>query len=127
MTFTIPKHLGQVADLLYKTRQARLAMQKDVDQLQAEETALREHLIEQLPKDDATGIAGKVCRASVVVKSQPRVEDWDLLYAHVKKHNAFELLQRRVSSTAIEERWEHGKEVPGVGHFNVVSISLNKL
>ena len=125
--FAIPKKLGAVADMLYKVRQERLTQQKIVDDLQFQETRLREHLIDNLPKSEATGVAGAVCRASVAVKTQPRVEDWDKFYAYVKKQNAFELLQKRVSNAAVEERWEHGKEVPGVGKFNVVSISLNKL
>lgn len=125
--FKIPKALGAVADMLYDVRLQRLNHQKVVDELQARETLLRNHLIENLPKSEASGVSGKAARASVVVKVQPRVEDWDKFYAYVKKTNAFELLQKRVSNAAVEERWEHKKEVPGVGKFNVVSVSLNKL
>jgi len=36
-------------------------------------------------------------------------------------------MQKRLIDGAIKERWEAGKEVPGVGHFNAVSVSINKV
>lgn len=125
--FKLPKTLAQCADLLYETKAARLAQQKVVDELQAKESLLREHLIANLPKSEASGVAGKVARVTIGTDTIPRVDDWDLLWKHVKKTGQFELLQKRVSNVAVEERWEHGKEVPGVGHFKVVKVSLNKL
>lgn len=125
--FKAPKSLAQCADLLYEIRAERLLQQKVVDELQAKETLLKNHLIDNLPKSEASGVAGKVARVSIGVDEVPRVEDWDKLYAYVKKNNAFELLQKRVANVAVEERWEHGKEVPGVGRFKVVKVSLNKL
>lgn len=125
--FKLPKTLAACADALYETRAKRLEVQKIVDELQARESILREHLIDNLPKSDATGVSGKLARATVTVKELPRVEDWDKLWAHIKKTGAFELLQKRLSNAAVEERWEHSKQVPGVGKFNAVSISLNKV
>lgn len=126
-TFKPPKSLGACADRLYELRQQRLAVQKEVDKLAAEEAALREHIINTLPKSEASGIAGKLARVTVVTKQVPQVKDWDAFYKFVKKTGSFDLLQRRLTDQAIKERWEAGKEVPGVEHFNAVSISLNKV
>jgi hypothetical protein len=126
-TFKPPKTLAACADELYKTRELRLAAQKATDELQAKETALKEHLINNLPKSDASGVAGKLARVTVVTKPIPQVKDWDKLYKFIKKTGAFDLLQRRLTDTAIKERWDNGKEVPGVEPFNVVSISMNKV
>jgi hypothetical protein len=126
-TFKPPKSLGACADRLYELRQQRLAVQKEVDKLAAEETFLREHIINTLPKSEASGIAGKLARVTVVTKQVPQVKDWDAFYKFVKKTGSFDLLQRRLTDQAIKERWEAGKEVPGVEHFNAVSISLNKV
>lgn len=126
-TFKPPKSLGACADRLYELRQQRLTVQKEVDKLAAEEAALREHIINTLPKSEASGIAGKLARVTVVTKQVPQVKDWDAFYKFVKKTGSFDLLQRRLTDQAIKERWEAGKEVPGVEHFNAVSISLNKV
>jgi hypothetical protein len=125
--FKLPKTLAACADLFYQTKQARLAQQKIVDELKARESLLENHLIDNLPKSEATGVAGKVARASVITKIIPTVNDWDELYKHIKKTGNFELLQRRLSETAVKERWEEKKVVPGVGTFNKITISVTKV
>jgi hypothetical protein len=125
--FKIPPKLGAVADLLYRTREARLRLSKECDALKERETALSEHLIRELPKSDASGVSGRVARATAVTKVVPTTEDWDALYRYVKRTGAFELLQKRLTAKAVEERWEAGKEVPGVGRFRTVVVSLSKL
>lgn len=122
-----PKTMGACADKLYELRNRRLLEQKKVDVIAAEETALKEHIIQTLPKSEASGIAGKLARVTVVTKEVPQVEDWDLFYKHIKKTGSFDLMQRGLAAAAIKARWEDGKEVPGVKHFNVVSISMGKV
>lgn len=125
--FKIPKTLGACADLLFETRAKRLALQKDVDKLQEQESAVREHIINTLPKSEASGVAGKLCRVTVTTKVVPQVKDWDLFYKYVQKTKQFDLLQRRLADTAIKERWEAGKKVDGVEAFTAVTLSVNKL
>lgn len=126
-TFKFPKALGACADLVYSLRQERLAAQKVVDALEEKEKALREHIINTLPKSEATGAAGKLARVTVVTKDVPQVKDWEKFYAYVKRHNAWDLMQRRLATAAVTERWEAGKEVPGVEAFQAVTLSINKL
>ncbi len=126
-TFKFPKALGACADLVYSLRQERLAAQKVVDALEEKEKALREHIINTLPKSEATGAAGKLARVTVVTKEVPQVKDWKKFYAYVKKNNAWDLMQRRLSAAAVTERWEAGKEVAGVEAFQAVTLSINKL
>jgi hypothetical protein len=55
------------------------------------------------------------------------VEDWDALYAFIKKKGRFDLLNRAINQAAVKEMWADGKEVPGVTHFGVVKVSINKV
>jgi hypothetical protein len=125
--FKFPKTMGACADRLYELRQKRLEMQKEVGKIEAEEKALKEHIIQNLPKSEASGIAGKLARVTVITKVVPQVKDWDAFYKYVKKTGQFDLMQRRINDGAIKERWEAGKEIPGVEHFNAVSVSINKV
>lgn len=125
--FKIPKKIGEVADLLYAIRQERLAKQKEVDELASRETALKNHIIENLPKSEATGAAGKTANVRVVIKQKPQVKDWDALYAYVSKTKSFDLLQRRLSDKAVTDRWENSKTVPGVEAVPVVDVSVTKV
>lgn len=125
--FKIPKRLGACADKLYETRLARLKLQKEVEALAAEESALKEHFINTLPKSDALGVSGKLARVTIKKKEVPRVENWDKFYKYLQKTGSFELLGRRLNSAAVLERWEDGKKVPGVDHFTAVTVSMNKV
>jgi hypothetical protein len=125
--YKFPKALGACADKLFELRNKRLAEQKKVDEIAAEESALKNHIIENLPKSEASGVAGKLARVTVVTKQIPQVKDWDAFYKYVKKTGSFDLMQKRLTDAAIKERWEAGKEVPGVEHFNAVSVSINKV
>lgn len=125
--YKFPKAIGACADRLYELKTNRLAAQKAIQVLEDEEKALKNHIIDTLPKSESSGVAGKVARVTVITKQVPQLADDDKFYAYVTKTKRFDLLQKRLSSAAIEEIWETGKEVPGVEHFQVVSLSLNKL
>lgn len=124
--FKPPKSLAACADLLYTTREERLTAQKAVDTLKEKETLLQEHLISNLSKADTEGVTGKLASVVTDTKVVPRVEDWEAFYKHVLKTKNFAFLQRRVADTAIQEIWDAGKQVPGVGQFKAVVLRLRK-
>lgn len=128
----LPKTLAQCADRLYEVRQQRFALQKQVEAMEREESAIREHLINTLPKSQASGIAGKVARVTVETKTVVSVTNWDDLWKYVVKQypknpGVTSLLQRRVGEASVKEIWAAGKEVPGCAPFDVPVVSLNKL
>lgn len=122
----IPKSLGECADILYTTRAERLSENQNVKILKAFEELVKNHIIDELPASNAEGITGKVATATIVRSVIPIVEDWDKLYAYIKKNNRFDLLQRRLNETAVEEMWDAKKTIPGVGSFNVKTVSVTK-
>lgn len=125
--FTIPKELAECADRLYETRQRRLKHDHASKAMKSFETALKEHLINNLPKSSATGAAGKVARAQIETEDMPVAENWDETYKYIKRTGQFDLLNRAINRRAVRERWNAGKEVPGVGHFQAVKVSITKV
>jgi hypothetical protein len=126
--FRMPRTMGKCADKLYELRQKRLAMQKEVDAVAAEERALKAHIIDNLPKSQASGIAGKTARVTVVTKEEPQVKDQDAFRKYMNRTKRFDLANKlRPSAPAIRDMWEEGKDIPGVEKFNVVTVSLNKV
>lgn len=128
----LPKTLAACADELYTTRQARFALDKQVDALKAREAQLSEELINKLPKSQASGIAGKVARATIETKTVCQVVDWDKVNGYILKNakknpGVFALYQRRIGESAVKEMWEAGREVPGVEPMDIPRVSLNKL
>lgn len=123
----LPRTLGACADRLGQLQERRRAMERDIADIKAEEKRISDHLIAELPKADAMGIAGKTKRATVRTKDVPTVQDWSALHAYVRKKNEFSLLQRRVADAAVRERWEAGKKLPGIEPYRVVLVRLTDL
>lgn len=110
----LPKTTGASADLLYTTREARLRLEKEVEKLRSEEATLRDHLLRLLPAADSTSVTGKLATVSIVRLTVPDVQDWDAVYAYIKRTGAFELLQRRIGVEAWRERNDAKRPVPGI-------------
>lgn len=125
--YLLPKSPAARADVLYACEKMRLDLQKRVEKLKKLESELDQYFIDTLPVSQASGIAGQVARVQIKPNPKPIVEDWDKFYAYVKKNNAFDLLQRRVSESAVEERWADKKQVPGVGIFHTKKVSVTKI
>lgn len=124
--YKFPKSLGACADRLAELRDSRKGAQEIVDSIDAEEKALKAHIIDTMPKGD-TGASGKKFKVAVVVKEVPQVKDWEAFYKYVLKTKDFSLLQRRLGEAAVKERWEANKPVPGVEAFKAVTVSLTKI
>lgn len=136
----LPKTLAQCADRLYQVREARLSEERHAKVYKEEEGLLRERLINELPKSAASGIAGKVARATIVTKTIQQPDDWKLIYdwvideaiKHRRKktgleHSVFDLFQRTLVQSALEERLERGETIPGLKGFKVVTVSLSRV
>ena len=122
-----PKTLGACADRLFGIKEAKGKLEAQIKTLDEEKRAIEEKLIADLPKSDAGGVLGKLCRAAITKHDVPTVKDWDAYYAFILKHKDFSLLQRRVGEAAVKERWEAGEKVPGVEPFTVIKVSVTKL
>lgn len=125
--FKLPKTLAGCADKLYVTREKRLEIMRKVKELEEIESALKQHLIAQLPEQDSSGISGKSCRVTLVNNEVPYAKDWQEIYKHIKETGHFDLLGRRLNSSAVQDRWENGDEIPGVETYTTTTLSINKV
>jgi hypothetical protein len=126
--FKFPKSMGACADKLHELKTKRLAGQKLVDEVEAEEKALKQYIIDNLPKTDS-GASGMYYRVAVVSKQIPQLdgEHEEDFYKYVSKTKRWDLLQKRLSTTAIQEMLDAGKVVPGIKMFQTTTVSLNKI
>jgi hypothetical protein len=72
-------------------------------------------------------LGGKFGLVKLQESIEPISTDWRLTWDFIKEHDAFELLHKRLTVTAVKERWEHGEEVPGVGRVPKYNLSVSKL
>jgi hypothetical protein len=129
--YKMPKTLAQVADMLYETRAKRYEINATVAVLEKVEACLRERLINELPKSNATGIRGKVANVKVETKTVPKLADFDALVGYIAKEHKKNpgiaaLIQRRVNDATVKEMWAAGKSIPGVEPLDVPTVSCTK-
>jgi len=67
-------------------------------------------------------------KASLHMKKvqHPAIDDWQAFYGYVAQTGQFELLHKRLSSTAFRERWEAGESIPGTSTSEVWELSVRR-
>ena len=118
--------LGELIDKLYQKRTERLALSKQVDAFKAEESDLRRLIIQRLQDVGLDSGRGSLATASITTDDQASVKDWEAFENYILEHKSFDLLQRRVSITAVRARWENSEVVPGVEKVTLSDLSLTK-
>jgi len=120
---TIPETTGGIVDRLYDIKIRKTRASKIIALIEEEEKRLQNALIDVLDKDDTTGVSGKFGKATVSVKKVPYAKDWSAVYKYIIKTGEFDLLQKRLSTTAVEER---ETTIPGIEFLNVKKVNLRK-
>lgn len=126
----IPKTIGACADKLYKLREKRYELSRQIKEIEAEEAELKEYVINSLNKQESAGVSGKIANVRVKAENVPVVEDWEAFYKYVARTKSFDMLQRRINTKAVRERIEDKKDFAskaGIGSFTTVSVSITKL
>lgn len=120
----------QKAELHQKVRKVRLDTQHWLAPVEALEKALKEALIAEIPKSSAgvayIGVDGERRVLSVTSKTKPTIGDWPTLIEQLKKHDRFDLLQKRLAERAVMDidGWD---KIPGISAFHVLDISDTKV
>lgn len=123
----LPRSIGMCADLYNDVRTLRLQMEKEVAEIQARETEVKDHIINNLSKSDDTGAAGKRYRAQIKLNDTPHATDWKLTWAYIAKHGRFDLLQKRLGEKAVMDMYEAGETIPGIEIMHVPTVSITKI
>lgn len=107
-------------------RQARLDLQKQVDVMDQKEKQLKADLVDQLRAAGIVKMTETHGDLTVGVKmtktEEPNVENWSELIQHIKETGEIDLLQKRVTASAVKQRWEEGKSIPGVSPVDKYDI-----
>lgn len=127
MAVKFPKTVGSAVDALHRLKLKKDGAEVVVNKIKDDYNKLQDHIFSLLNKQDSTGAKGNLAQVTVIHQVVPTLDEYPDLIKYIKKTGSFDLLQKRLSSTAIKLRWEDGKEVPGVGRFTKVSLRLIKI
>jgi len=123
-----PAQVGAAVDLLYERRAARLALERQAEEMKEAEGRLKAHVLELLAKGKQTGAKGKVATAAVTWKRTLIVTDWSKFWAWARQDPLGVYVQRRAAVEATQEWMEQmRKPVPGVDPYDKQDLSLTKV
>lgn len=106
-------------------RAARLAVQKEADDLKGQEENVLAELKSQMTTTDAV-VAGNMIASFKPVR-KPEVVDWEALHGFIQTTGNFSLLHARLTESAVKEIWEAGDDVPGVVAHDFFELKIQKL
>jgi hypothetical protein len=116
--------LGAAIDDIRKLQLKREVHVTKADALDKKIKEKQEKLFVKFKKADLNGAAGKLGRCEVVERDVANVKDFEAVLAYAVKHNAQDLVQKRVNNTAVQARWEQGEKIPGVEKFHYVGLKV---
>lgn len=118
--------LGRLADALEAAREQRLAADKVAATLKSEENALKAQLIAEMESNNLSSVGGESCIVKRTVKQRAIAADWTQIYHYIMEHEAFDLLHKRLTDSAVLLRKDDGVEVPGVSLMDYSNITYSK-
>ena len=88
-------------------------------------TVLRDEMTKEMNDAGTVSYSGPGIRISLRKSIVPQAVDWTKIYRFMKKNNAFDLLQRRLASTAWNDRMEDRKSpIPGIESFTKTTLYI---
>lgn len=124
-----PAELNRLMFKYVQLRTDRLALEKKADGIKAEEDMIRGMVLREMLGRTSTVHEDKILKIKAELKMRATAEvfDWDALQKHIVSTGEFDLLQKRVTLTAVRERWEVGKEVPGVSQSHEPEVTISRI
>ena len=85
-------------------------------------------LLQRFQERGVDSLAAKgVGTAYQAVRTSATVADWDTFFKHVLANEAFEMLERRVNKTAVEQfRNEHNDLPPGINWSETLVVNVRR-
>lgn len=127
MSFTVE----QVVEAYLKLRRKKEAVESEakekVADLKASMTKLESWLMQKADDEGVTSFKTSFGTAFVTSTDFANVADWDAVLAFIREHDAFDMLERRVSKTAVRAHMEEtGVVPPGVTYGTKLGVSIRK-
>ena len=118
--------IGTLIDRYIKLDNGVRDIQAQLEKAKKARADLEERILKDFTKEQIKSARGKSGQLTRTERNVPSISDWTKFCAYVKRHNAFELMQKRVTTEAYRERIDAGKKVPGVTVFTVVKLSISR-
>jgi hypothetical protein len=127
MTVTVDAVIKKYMRLREKKAATEAEIKERVDAIKADMAKLEAFLMAKLDADGLTSFKTEYGTAFLTTTDFANVEDWDAVLRFIREEDAFDMLEKRVSKTAVRGYIEANKEVPpGIKYGTKLDINVRK-
>ena len=127
MTVTVDAVIKKYMKLREKKALVEATIKEELDKIKADMTKLEAFLKAKLDADGLTSFKTEYGTAFLTTTDFANVEDWDAVLRFIREEDAFDMLEKRVSKTAVRGYIDANKEVPpGIKYGTKLDINIRK-
>ena len=124
-------NIGDVIRTYAKLRDQKAAAEAEVkdrvDQIKGKMTKLEAYLKEQMDAQGLTQFKSEYGTAFLTTTDFANVGNWDEVLQFIKDNEAYDMLEKRVSKTAVREYMDQNKRVPpGITYGTKLDVNIRK-
>ena len=119
--------LTELIEQLVEIRRKRTDIASQDSELSKQASQLEADIMHLMSEVGTTKAATETGHSVVMAKkSVPVITDWDAFYSYVQQTKSFDLLHKRLSTTAFKDRAENGEQIPGSSITELWGITLTQ-
>jgi S-adenosylmethionine synthetase len=127
MTVTVDAVIKKYMKLRSQKEAVEAEVKERINQIKADMTKLEAFLKAKMDADGLTSFKSEHGTAFLTTTDFANVDDWDAVLRFIREEGAYDMLERRVSKTAVRGYIEANKEVPpGVKYGTKLDINIRK-
>jgi hypothetical protein len=117
-------NINDLINTYVETKALKESLNEQVKTCNEKMASTQADIMEQMATAGITKAASDKASCTMRDVAHPAIEEWSAFYKHVAATGQFELLHKRLSSTAFKERWEAGEVVPGTSSTKLWELSV---
>lgn len=110
----------------FELRVQRLALQRQVDDLEQKE----KDILYEIQKQMSTSCVSNLQQGSFIAKmktsDEPLPENWPAILQYIRDSGSTDLLQKRLTVSAVKARWDVGVDIPGVSKVVKHAVTIEQ-
>ena len=110
---------------MLSVRKQRLSLQREADLLEQKEKALQNYLINDMVGKDLDVLTDGEDQVVLVTSVEPVATSWPKLLDYIIANEAVDLLQKRLTASAVKLRWRDGEAIPGIEKTEKHTLKFN--
>ena len=124
---TVDKVIGTYIELRNKKESIEATAKEKVAKIKEQLSKLEVWIKEKADTDGVDSFKTSNGTAFLKTTDYAQVADWDAVLGFIKEHEAFDLLEKRVSKTAVRAYIEADKSVPsGINYCTRLDVNVRK-